>query len=84
MTVYKSLETLLNNLSSRDPFWPTDFSSQVAAQINDSSSPYFETDFNKTEMMIVGTFDKLSAKLHIDSFLNLYEFGKLSNLLTSY
>eukprot|EP00116_Pleurobrachia_bachei_P002875 sb/3463137/ len=48
---------------------------KVAAKINDSSSPYFESDFNKTEMMIMGTFDKLSAKLHIDSFLNLYEFG---------
>ena len=43
--------------------------------MNDSTSPYFESDFNKTEMMVLGTFDKLSAKLHIDSFLNLYEFG---------
>ena len=46
--------------------------------MNDPTSPYFEKDFNQTEMVVMGTFDKLNAKLHIESFLNLYEFGKYS------
>ena len=48
----------------------------VAAQMNDPHSPYFESDFKNTELAVLGTFDKLSLRLHVDSFLNLYEFGE--------
>ncbi|KAL5247330.1 hypothetical protein ACHWQZ_G019262 [Mnemiopsis leidyi] len=47
----------------------------IAAQMNDPTSPYFEADFKNTEMAIIGTFDQLAAKIHIDSFCNLYEFA---------
>lgn len=46
------------------------------SQLNDMESPYFETDFKHTQIAVVGTFDELTTKLHVDSFLNLYEFGE--------
>ena len=47
--------------------------------MNDPTSPYFETDFKNTEMAVIGTFDQLAATIHIDSFCNLYEFGKFQS-----
>ena len=51
--------------------------------MNDPTSPYFENDFKNTEIAVLGTFDQISAKIHVDSFCNIYEFGEQFNIISA-